>query len=407
MPVNLPAMGHIAPVPGVRLGSARAPVKANGERDDVALIELAAGSTAAGVFTQSRFRAPPVVLCIERLAATSPRYLLINSGNANCATGPEGRADAEACCATVAQLAGVDAASVLPFSTGVIGERLPVPRVQRAAGEAFAALRADGWEHAARAIMTTDTAPKAMSVAGRIGAHAVSAAGMAKGSGMICPHMATMLAYVATDAAVATPVLQALTTELAEASFNRITVDGDTSTNDSFVVLATGASGAPVIDSQDDGRYGQLRELLMGLCVELAQRVIRDGEGATKFVTVTVDEARDSAEALEVAYTVAHSPLVKTAMYASDANWGRFCMAIGRAQVPDLDETRVGLWLDDVCVARGGRMTAEYTDAAGSAVMARDEFTVRISLGRGTTSETIWTTDLSHEYVRINAEYRT
>ncbi len=407
MPVNLPPLGDILEVPGVRLGSARAPVKPGSGRDDVALIELAPGSVAAGVFTRSGFRAPPVVLCEERLARAEPRYLLINSGNANCATGAAGRAAAQACCRAVAEVAGVGEDEVLPFSTGVIGEPLPVERISTAARRAHGTLSASGWVAAARAIMTTDTAPKVVSSRGEVDGVPVTVTGMCKGSGMICPNMATMLAYVATDVPMTRAVVADLVVELAGASFNRITVDGDTSTNDSFVLMATGRAGMAPITSPMDGRFARVRELLSQTCIELAQRLVRDAEGATKFVTLVVEEARDHDEALAVAYTVAHSPLVKTAMFASDPNWGRFCMAIGRSGIDDLDPDGVSLFLDDVCVARGGQMSAGYRESDGARVMAQDEFTVRIGLGRGTARERIWTSDLSYEYVRINAEYRT
>lgn len=406
MAVNLDPPAELSPVPGVRLGTSCAGIKQQ-EFPDLTVIELAEGSTTAAVFTQSAFRAPPVELASQRLRATPPRALVINSGNANASTGKFGRDDAVAVCAETARNLNLAAESVLPFSTGVIGERLPVDKIVAALSSAAASAVEDGWSSAARAIMTTDTVPKALSRTLEIDGCTVTITGIAKGSGMICPNMATMLAYICCDAAIDAEPLETLTRAAANASFNRITVDGDTSTNDSFVVAATGQAEHQRITSSDSAGYNQLAEAITEVAIDLAQRIVRDGEGATKFVTVRVEGGATDVDCLDVAYTVAHSPLVKTAMFAGDANWGRFCMAIGRAGVSGLEQERVALWLDDVQVAESGLVHASYTDAEGSRILAQDELTVRIDLGMGSCVEQIWTTDLSYEYVRINAEYRT
>lgn len=404
MAVNLPPMGELLPIDGIRLGTAAAGVKYN-DRLDLAVILLDVGSSVGGVFTSSAFQAAPVALARERVGAA--RALVVNSGNANAATGERGLADARSTCEHLASRIGVVDTEVLPFSTGVIGEFLDMDAMRRGIDASVGVARPDGWEDAARAIMTTDTAPKAVSATGTVGGYSIRATGMIKGSGMIRPDMATMLAFLGTDAAVCADAVQCLARDLAEASLNRVTVDGDTSTNDAFVVMATGQAGGTPVTGRDDRRYGELLEALTPLAADLAQRTARDGEGATKFVTVRVEEGRNAADCLAIAYTIAHSPLVKTAIFAGDPNWGRFCMAIGRAGVRGLDPEAVGLYLDDVCVARGGLVAEEYTEGAGAGVMAKDEFTVRVTLGQGDVSETVWTTDLSYEYIRINAEYRT
>lgn len=398
MAVGLAPMGRLRGVPGIRVGVAAAGVKHEG-RDDLALFELAPGTTVGGVFTRNAFRAPPVAVAARRLGAA--RGFVVNSGNANAATGERGVADAEACCAAAAAALGCAAEDVLPFSTGVIGEFLPLRRMLAGIERAGQALREDGWPDAARAIMTTDTAPKGVSASFGVAGQAVTATAIVKGAGMIRPNMATMLAFLGTDAQLDAAATQQLTVALAERSFNRLTVDGDTSTNDAFVVAATGAAGAATAD------YEAVLAGLTPLVVELAQRTVRDGEGATKFVTVNVSGGATREDCRRVAYAVAHSPLVKTAVFAGDPNWGRFCMAIGNAGVAGLEPTRVSLHLNDVCVARQGMIAASYTEAAGVAVMAQDEFQVNIDLGAGACAETVWTSDLSHEYVRINAEYRT
>ena len=406
MAVNLEPPNNLLPVAGVRLGAAAAAIKYTG-RDDLLIIEVAAGATAAAVFTKSSFRAAPVQISARHLELVSPRALVINSGNANAATGEPGRNDALACCAATATALGVRTEEVLPFSTGVIGVRLPLARMTAAVPTAVDALRADGWDAAARTIMTTDTVPKARSRRVQLGDRAVVITGMCKGAGMMKPDMATMLAFVATDAAVETTLLRRMVPKVADKSFNRVTIDGDTSTNDSFVVLASGASGMAPIARESDVRYPALFAALCELCAELAQAIARDGEGATRFVTVQVNGGRTEEEARKVAFAIAESPLVKTAMFAGDANWGRFCMAIGRAGVVDLDTAGVSLFLDDVRVAEHGMISPVYTEAAGTAVMARAEYVVRVELGRGTAAETVWTSDFSYDYVKINAEYRT
>ena len=406
MAVNLPALDGVLAVPGVRVAASPGAIKHNG-RDDIALLVLAEGSTVSGVFTRNSFRAAPVQVAESRIASGGIRALVINSGNANASTGAPGIQDALVVCARVAQLLGVPEESVIPFSTGVIGERLPVEKMASALSVAQLRLCDDDWPAVARAIMTTDTAPKAVSQIVLVAGHQVTVTGMAKGAGMMKPDMATMLAFICCDAAVEARCLDELTREVAAKSFNRITIDGDTSTNDSFIICATGIADQPQISSSKHAAYNELRVGILDVASELAQRLVRDGEGATKFVTVRVCGGADPGECLAVAYTVAESPLVKTAMFAGDANWGRFCMAIGRAGVVDLDTTSVDLYLDDVCVARNGLIAPTYEDAAGTAVMAKDEYVVRVELGRGSCEEVVWTTDLSHEYIRINSEYRT
>ena len=403
MAVNLSVPGKLLEIPGIQMGTARTGIK-SADRDDVAVFSFALGTTTAGVYTQSSFIAPPVQLAKARQAYC--RAWVINSGNANAATGELGYQDADAVCSDVAEHLDIDLANVLPFSTGVIGERLNVPALKKAVTNAVANLGSDAWLKTAAAIMTTDTVAKACSRQVLVGGEVVTITGIAKGSGMIKPNMATMLGFVGCDANISQALLTVMVKDIADESFNRITVDGDTSTNDCFMVSATAQSNAAAIVSQDDLAYRQLREGLTQVAQILAQAIVRDGEGATKFVTVRVTGGASAQECLEVAYTVAESPLVKTALFAGDANWGRFCMAIGRAEVVDLDVSNVALWLNEVEVASGGLMSPTYTEAEGAGVLAQDEFSVIIDLGRGDASETIWTTDLSYEYVRINAEYR-
>ena len=402
MAVNLLEPNALMPVPGVRLAAVRTGIK-NAPRDDLALAVFDEGTVIAGVFTQSAFAAPPVDLAKERVR---PRAWIVNSGNANAATGQPGRADAIAVCEVVAQELGLQGHEIQPFSTGVIGERLDVPRINAAIPALVEGLSSDHWLAYGRAIMTTDTVTKAVSKRVRVDGSDIIVTGVAKGSGMIKPNMATMLAYIASNATVVPEVLDRMVQEAANESFNRITVDGDTSTNDCFMLAATGKSEMAAINSVVDKRYPRLKQAVLEVAQTLAQAIVRDGEGATKFVTVTVAGGEHPQECLEVAYTVAESPLVKTALFAGDANWGRFCMAIGRAEVAELDPSRVSLWLDEVQVASGGLMSDDYTEDAGASVLAQDEFRVLIDLGRGDASQTVWTTDLSHEYVRINAEYR-
>jgi glutamate N-acetyltransferase/amino-acid N-acetyltransferase len=400
--VNLVEPNALTPVPGVRLAAVRTGIK-DTPRDDLALAVFDEGTVIAGVYTQSAFAAPPVDLAKERV---TPRAWIVNSGNANAATGQPGRADAIAVCEVVAQELGLQGDDIQPFSTGVIGERLDVPRIKAAVPALVQGLSSDHWLAYGRAIMTTDTVTKAVSKRVRVDGSDIIVTGVAKGSGMIKPNMATMLAYIASNATVVPEVLDRMVQEVANESFNRITVDGDTSTNDCFMLAATGKSEMAAINSVADERYPRLKQVVLEVAQTLAQAIVRDGEGATKFVTVTVAGGEHPQECLEVAYTVAESPLVKTALFAGDANWGRFCMAIGRAEVAELDPSRVSLWLDDVQVASGGLMSDDYTEDAGASVLAHDEFRVLIDLGRGDASQTVWTTDLSYEYVRINAEYR-
>ena len=408
MAVGAPSRFPLAAVAGVRLGVARAGIRKPGRRDLV-ILELAAGSRVAARFTRNAFCAAPVTLAREHLAALPEgiRYLLVNTGNANAGTGARGMDDARACCRELARLVGVPEQSVLPVSTGVIGEPLPVERVLGGMPEALAALDAAAWETAAEGIMTTDTRPKGASRTVQIGTTTVSVSGIAKGAGMIKPDMATMLAFVATDAAVARPLLESMVARAVDGSFNCITVDGDTSTNDACVLVATGAAGSPEIATADDPAAALLERAVGEVCLELAQAIIRDAEGATKFVSVAVRGGADTAECRRVAYAVAESPLVKTALFASDPNWGRILAAVGRAGVPELDVERVGICLDDVVIVSNGARDPAYTEEAGQRVMAGEEIGITIDLARGEASATVWTTDLSHDYVRINAEYRT
>ena len=402
MAVNLAEPEGLMPVPGVRLAAIRTGIK-DAPRDDLALALFDEGTVIAGVYTQSAFAAPPVALAKERL---TPRAWIVNSGNANAATGQPGRADAIAVCDAVARELGLQSDDIQPFSTGVIGERLDVSRICAAIPALVKDLSPDQWLGYGKAILTTDTVTKAVSKRVSVDGTDIILTGVAKGSGMIKPNMATMLGYIACNASVAPDVLEQMVQEVADGSFNRITVDGDTSTNDCFMLAATGKSEMAAITSVTDERYVILQQAVLEVAQTLAQAIVRDGEGATKFVTITVAGGHHAQECLEVAYTVAESPLVKTALFAGDANWGRFCMAIGRAQVAKLDPNRVSLWLDKVQVASGGLMADDYTEDAGASVLAQDEFRVMIDLGRGDATETVWTTDLSYEYVRINAEYR-
>jgi glutamate N-acetyltransferase/amino-acid N-acetyltransferase len=398
------ATPELHPVPGFRLGTARAGIKTP-DRRDLVVMALAEGSSCAAVFTRNAFCAAPVTLARQHLAAAAPRYLLVNTGNANAGTGEQGLRDARRCCEVLAATAGCVPEAVLPFSTGVIGQALPVTKIEQGIPAANAKLSDDGWLDAAHGILTTDTVPKGVSHRLVIDGHTITITGIAKGSGMIRPDMATMLAFIATDAAVDQAVLQACLDSAVEHSFNRITVDGDTSTNDACVLVATGQGGLPRIT--DTGEHcTRLAAGIAGICAELAQAIVRDGEGATKFVTVAVEQGGDCDECLRVAYTIAHSPLVKTALFASDPNWGRILAAVGRSGISDLDLQGVDIHLDDVCVIRGGEPATEYTEAAGQAVMDRDAFTIRVALGRGDFFERVWTCDLSYDYVRINAEYR-
>ena len=360
----------------------------------------------AGVFTRNRFCAAPVQVCQAHLADGGPiRALVINTGNANAGTGAEGLKKAQDTCAELGRLLGVPAAQVLPFSTGVILEPLPLDRLFAGLPGAIANLGADHWSSAAHGIMTTDTLPKISSRRVQIGGKTVTFTGISKGAGMIRPNMATMLSFLATDAGIAQPLLRKLAVEIADASFNRITVDGDTSTKDSFIIVATGKSGVEV-NAESDAAYAAVREALTAAALELAQKIVRDAEGATKFMTIRVEEAGTTEEALKVAYAVAHSPLVKTAFFASDPNLGRILAAVGYAGIDDLDVSKIRLWLDDVLVAKDGGRNPAYQEADGQRVMKQAEIAVRIALGRGQVSDTVYTCDFSHEYVSINADYR-
>lgn len=406
MAVNLKAPERLRPVAGARLGVAEAPIKKPG-RDDVLVMALPEGARVAGVFTQNAFAAAPVLLCRERLRGSRGiRALLVNAGNANAATGRAGLADARAATAAAARALGCAPGAVLPFSTGVIGQRLPLDRLLPAVARAAAAAREDGWLEAAQAIMTTDTVPKGCSRRVRTSQGEVTVTGIAKGVGMLCPDMATLLAFVGTDARLTPAAVKRCLREAAAASFNCATVDGDTSTNDSLVLFATARAGTREV-SPSHRDYRAIARAVTEVCIELAQAVVRDGEGATRFVTVRVGGARSTAEARQVAYAVAHSPLVKTALFAGDANWGRLAMAIGKAGVRGLDSGRVSLWLDDVAVLRRGQPHPAYREAQGAAVLAKPELAIRIELGRGRAQARIWTCDFSYDYVKINAEYRT
>ncbi|MCG6965163.1 MAG: bifunctional glutamate N-acetyltransferase/amino-acid acetyltransferase ArgJ [Chromatiaceae bacterium] len=392
------------PVAGVRLSAAAAGIRYK-NRDDLLLIELAAGGTCAAVFTRNAFCAAPVTVAREHLAKGPIRYLLTNAGNANAGTGVAGLRAARETCRLLAGMAGCAMSQVMPFSTGVIGQDLPVNPFAQAIPGLLAGLSEDNWGRAARAIMTTDTRPKLVSQRVALSTGQVVVTGIAKGSGMICPDMATMLAYVATDAQVPQPLLQEMLNDAVDRSFNSITVDGDTSTNDACVLLASGASGA-AIDSLESDDGGLLVRAVRLVCAQLAEMIIRDGEGATKLVRVRVGSAASVTEARKVAYAVAHSPLVKTALFASDPNWGRILAAVGRAGVDGLAVDRIRIWLDDVCIVSGGGRDPDYTEEAGKAIMDQAEIVIRIELDRGSEQVEVLTCDLSFDYVKINAEYR-
>jgi glutamate N-acetyltransferase/amino-acid N-acetyltransferase len=408
MPVNLapPRPEDLLPVRGVALGVTEAGVR-KAERRDLLVVRLAEGASVAGVFTQNRFCAAPVLVCKEHLALEAPvRALLVNTGNANAGTGADGLLRARRTCTELAAALGCDASQILPFSTGVIMEPLPADRIVAALPRALADCREDNWMGAAAAIMTTDTVPKACSRRLSLGGRTVTVTGIAKGAGMIRPDMATMLSFVATDAAVSRSALQQMLALVAARSFNRISVDGDTSTNDSFMLIATGTAGTQTITGVHDADYAALAETVTQVAVWLAQAIIRDGEGATKFITVQVEGGKTEGECRRIAYAIAHSPLVKTAFFASDPNLGRLLCAIGYAGIPDLDVGRVQLYLGDVLVAANGGRNPAYREEDGQRVMQQSEITVRVLLGRGSEQATVWTCDLSHDYVSINADYR-
>jgi glutamate N-acetyltransferase/amino-acid N-acetyltransferase len=408
MPVNLsaPDPSQLYSITGVRIGVTEAGIrKAN--RKDLTVVLIDQGASVSGVFTQNRFCAAPVQICREHLSSGSGvRAMLINTGNANAGTGEDGRARALTSCAALAGKLNVLPEQVLPFSTGVIMESLPVERILAGLDGACADAREDNWLRASEAIMTTDTVAKAFGTQLMIGGALVSITGISKGAGMIRPNMATMLGFMATDACMAPELMQRLASELAEASFNRVTVDGDTSTNDSFVVIASNKAAHARIDSLDSAEGQALKAAMLGVAQKLAQAIVRDGEGATKFITVRVEGGKTSAECRQVAYAIAHSPLVKTAFFASDPNLGRILAAVGYAGIADLDQTGIDLYLDDVHVAVKGGRNPQYREEDGQRVMKQSEITVRVLLGRGAAQDTVWTCDLSHDYVTINADYR-
>jgi glutamate N-acetyltransferase/amino-acid N-acetyltransferase len=412
MPVNYtpPTADSLLPVPGIALGTTAARIK-SWDRDDVVLVVAAPGTVAAGVFTQNRFCAAPVIVCRRHLAEQRGRgldfrALIVNAGNAIAGTGDAGLVAARAACVSAAQLADCAPEQVLVFSTGVIMEPLPVERIVDAMPAARSAAREERWFAAAKAIMTTDTVPKGASRRIVVDGTPITVTGIAKGAGMIHPDMATMLALVATDAPIDAAVLDVLVREIADVSFNGATVDGDTSTNDSFVIAASGNAALPRIADLRDPRLGAVRQALEAVAIDLAQAIVRDGEGATKFIAVRVEGGRDADECRRVAFGIAHSPLVKTAFFASDPNLGRIVCAIGNAATADLDPSRVSFWLAEVLVVERGGRAASYTEAQGQRVMKQPEITVRVDLGRGRAQATVWTCDLSHDYVSINADYR-
>ncbi len=412
MPVNLVATpaADLYPVPGVRWGITEAGIrKAN--RKDLAVMLLDAGASVGAVFTQNRFCAAPVQLCREHLAKNSGqsfgiRAMLINTGNANAGTGEDGLHRAHATCMTLALELNLAAEQILPFSTGVIMEPLPHDRIAAGLPAAIADAKEDNWANAAEAIMTTDTVAKAFSKRIQLGGQLVTITGISKGAGMIRPNMATMLGFMATDACVAQSVMSQLAIELAEGSFNRVTVDGDTSTNDSFVVIASNKAQHAPITSLDSADGKTLCAAMMEIAKSLAQAIVRDGEGATKFITIAVEGGKTGDECRKVAYAIAHSPLVKTAFFASDPNLGRILAAVGYAGIDDLDQTKIDLYLDDVLVAKNGGRHVDYVEADAQRVMQQSEITVRVVLGRGAAADTVWTCDLSYDYVKINADYR-
>ncbi len=409
MAVNLaaPEATSLLPVRGITLGIAEAGIK-KAQRKDLLVIKLAPGAKVAGVFTQNRMCAAPVIVAREHLAssATSIQALVVNTGNANAGTGAEGLAHTHRTCAELARLLDCTPEQILPFSTGVIMEPLPVDRVLAGLPACLGDLRADNWLKAANAIMTTDTIPKAVSRQIDLAGTRITITGIAKGAGMIHPNMATMLGYIAIDARIAQPLLQKMVAHAAQRSFNAITVDGDTSTNDSFVLIASGAAEMAEIDSAASDEYAILCEGVTAVASELARAIVRDGEGATKFITMQIEGGRDEDECRKVGFAIGHSPLVKTAFFASDPNLGRILAAIGYAGINDLDVSRLDLYLDDVLVARGGGRNPSYEEADGQRVMQQSEITVRVVLNRGDKAITMWTCDLSHDYVSINADYR-
>jgi glutamate N-acetyltransferase/amino-acid N-acetyltransferase len=405
MAVGLTVPSTIYPVAGVRLSAVAAGIRYT-DRDDLVVMEIASGASCAAVFTRNAFCAAPVIVARQHLQDTSPRYLLINSGNANAGTGKQGLDDCLGCTEILAAAADCRREEILPFSTGVIGQSLPVEAFRKAIPHALEQLDEAGWAQAAAAIMTTDTLPKLASCQLQLEGETVHITGMAKGSGMIRPDMATMLAYIATDASIDQAILDQCLRQAVDRSFNLITVDGDTSTNDACVAIATAQTGVN-ISNLDNETGKQFANALTRICQELAQAIVRDGEGATKFITIDVSGGADESECRQVADAVAHSPLVKTAFFASDPNWGRILAAVGRSGIADLDVSKIDIYLGDVCIVYGGNPAQDYNEEKGQQVMSAEDITVRVELGRGNASLTMWTCDLSYDYVRINAEYRT
>tara|TARA_R110002049_G_scaffold275438_6_gene453523 strand:+ start:103 stop:1329 length:1227 start_codon:yes stop_codon:yes gene_type:complete len=407
MPVNLvaPEKENILPIAGIKLGVASAGIKKVG-RVDLVLIELSTETASSAMYTQNAFCAAPVTLAKQHQNEASPRYLLINSGNANAGTGDKGMRAAQACCQAVAELSALNSNTVLPFSTGVIGQQLPVEKIKSALPDAYQNLTTDNWFAAAQAIMTTDTIAKALSKQIKIDGKTITVTGIAKGSGMIRPDMATMLSYIATDAAIDKSVLDTMLLKAADLSFNRISVDGDTSTNDACVLMATGYAGNAVITDFDSTNAQAIYKVIAEVSQHLAHAIVRDGEGATKFIEIEVGQGKNTEECRQVAYTIAHSPLVKTALFASDPNWGRILAAVGRSGINDFDLSKVAIYLGKVCIVDGGEPAADYTEEKGQQVTSQDEILIRVELGRGDASDIVWTCDFSYDYVKINAEYR-
>lgn len=399
--VDFPEMKKVS---GILLGTGSAGIKQL-ERDDVLLIQMHEGSTCAGVFTQNAFCAAPVHIAKDHLQK-SPRWLLINSGNANAGTGKQGMKDGYTCCLSLAQKVSAIESQVLPFSTGVIGENLPVDKIVTILPKTIAELKEDNWNNAANAIMTTDTFAKGASIVIEIKGQQITLTGISKGAGMIQPNMATMLGFIATDAKISQPLLQKCLSAAAEQSFNRITVDGDTSTNDACILMASGCSLATEITEQDES-YSIFAEAVLDICQRLAELIVRDGEGATKLITIRVEQAANDDEAVLIAKTIAHSPLVKTAFFASDPNWGRILAAVGRADVKKMDLDKIEIYLDDICIVKKGGRADSYTEEKGQHIMNKDEIMVKVIMARGNASQQVLSCDLSYDYVRINAEYRT
>ena len=405
MSVGLKHPQSLVKIKGIRLSASSAKIYRK-KRDDIALIEITDGSVTSAAFTQNRFCAAPVQISKNHLSKSKPRYCLINAGNANAGTGEDGLSNSKAICRELAKITNCNENEILPFSTGVIGEDLPVEKINKVLPQLVKNLSEDCWVNVAKSIMTTDTIPKAVSSQISIANSTVSITGIAKGSGMIKPDMATMLSFVATDANVTKDALDKIRDHALLKSFNRITVDGDTSTNDSFLLISTCAIDAPIIDKKDSKEFKILENEIIKVCRELAQAIVRDGEGATKFISIQVDEGIDSSECLSVAYKVAESLLVKTAFTASDPNWGRIIAAIGNSNIRDLDIHKIDVYIEDICIVNNGERSKTYSEDKGKKVMRQNEIILRINLRRGAFSEEIWTTDLSYEYIKINAEYR-